>query len=151
MTYPCILEYPRAHEARNAGMAPVGIEINTVVDIILDAINQFGRGRKFVISSFTPEVCICLILKQKSYPVMFLTNAGKYPQVDRERRAASLRVAVKFAKRWNLAGVIPRSDIVIMCPRLVRYVHNHGLHCASYGPLNNTPEYAKVRSIESFH
>jgi glycerophosphodiester phosphodiesterase len=137
-------EYPRLHEAVDAGVAPVSIELNTFIDTALDKIYRFGGDRTIILSSFTPEVCILLAIKQQTYPVMFITNAGKLPETDKELRAGSLQVAVRFAKHWNLSGVVFASEALILCPRLVKYVKQSGLSCGSYGPLNNIPENAKV-------
>ena len=137
-------EYPRLHEAVDAGVAPVSIDLNTFIDTALDKIYRFGGNRTIILSSFTPEVCILLAIKQQTYPVVFITNAGKPPETDREMRAGSLQVAVHFAKRWNLSGVVFASEPLILCPRLVQYVKRSGLSCGSYGPLNNIPENAKV-------
>jgi glycerophosphodiester phosphodiesterase len=138
------LEYPRLHEAVDAGVAPIAIELNTFIDIALDKIYRFGGDRTIILSSFTPEVCILLAVKQKSYPVVFITNAGKLPITDMEVRAGSLQIAVRFAKYWNLSGVVFASETLILCPRLIKYVKTSGLSCASYGLLNNIPENAKV-------
>lgn len=133
-------EYPRLHEAVEAGVAPVAIELNTFIDIALDKIYRFGGDRNIILTSFTPEVCILLAVKQQAYPVMFITNAGKPPMTDMEIRASSLKVAVRFAKRWNLAGIVFASETLLLCPRLVKYVTKSGLSCASYGLMNNIPE-----------
>jgi glycerophosphodiester phosphodiesterase len=137
-------EYPRLHEAVEAGVAPVAIELNTFIDIALDKICRFGGDRNIILSSFIPEVCILLAIKQQAYPVMFITNAGKPPMTDMEVRAGSLKVAVRFAKRWNLAGVAFASETLLLCPRLVKYVAKSGLSCASYGLMSNIPENAIV-------
>ncbi|KAM7200705.1 Glycerophosphoryl diester phosphodiesterase family domain containing protein [Naviculisporaceae sp. PSN 640] len=140
------VKYPRLHEAKDAGVAPVAIELNTFVDIVLQTLFTYtpvkpGQApRRIFLSSFTPEVCILLAVKQKTYPVMFITNAGKVPMTDLEVRAASLQVAVKFAKKWNLAGVVFACEALLLCPRLVEYVRGRGLVCASYGVTNNVPE-----------
>lgn len=141
----CLVEYPRLHEAQAAGMATIAIEMNTFIDTILDKIHQFGGDRRIIMSSFTPDVCIMLSLKQQAYPVMFITNAGKVPMSDMEVRAASLQVAVHFAKRWKLAGVVFACETLLLCPRLAHYVNKAGLLCGSYGTLNNVPSNAKVR------
>ena len=125
-------------------MAPVAIELNTFIDTALDKIYRFGNDRTIILSSFTPEVCMLLAIKQQAYPVMFITNAGKLPMADAELRAGSLQVAVRFAKHWNLSGVVFASETLILCPRLIKYVKRSGLVCASYGLLNNIPENAKV-------
>ena len=88
-------EYPRLHEAVDAGVAPVSIDLNTFIDTALDKIYRFGGNRTIILSSFTPEVCILLAIKQQTYPVMFITNAGKPPETDREMRAGSLCKALE--------------------------------------------------------
>ncbi|KAF2872113.1 Glycerophosphoryl diester phosphodiesterase family-domain-containing protein, partial [Massariosphaeria phaeospora] len=131
--------HPRIHEAVEAGIAPVSIDINIFVDAILDVIARFCGGRNIILSSFTPEVCILLAIKQKSYPVLFITNAGKRPLSDKEKRAGSLQVAVRFAKQWGLAGIVAAADSVVMCPRLIGFIRSQGLICGSYNGLNNEP------------
>jgi glycerophosphodiester phosphodiesterase len=125
-------------------VAPVALEINTFIDQILDQILRGKSDRKIMLSSFSPEVCMLLTTKQDTYPVMFITNAGKLPASDMDMRASSLQAAVHFAKRWALAGVVFASETLIMCPRLVGYVKRSGLVCGSYGSLNNIPENSKV-------
>lgn len=75
---------------------------------------------------------------------MFITNAGKVPMADKELRVASLQVGVQFARLWNLAGVVFACEALLYCPRLVQFVKNAGLVCASYGLLNNEPIIARV-------
>jgi glycerophosphodiester phosphodiesterase len=127
-----------------AGVAPVALEINTFVDQILDQVFRAEGERKIILSSFSPEMCMLLSIKQNTYPVMFITNAGKLPAQDMDMRASSLQAAVRFAKRWSLAGIIFASETLILCPRLVGYVKRSGLVCGSYGSLNNIPENSKV-------
>jgi glycerophosphodiester phosphodiesterase len=137
-------EYPRLHEAVEAGVGPIAIETNTFVDRILAQIFRVSSGRAIILSSFSPEICILLASKQDTYPVLFITNAGKLPMSDMEMRASSLQAAVRFSKRWNLAGIVFASETLILCPRLVGYVKRSGFICGSYGSLNNIPENAKV-------
>lgn len=139
------IKYPRVREAVNADVAPVSIELNTFIDTILDKIRRFGHGRTIIISSFTPEVCMLLAMKQQTYPVLFISNIGKRPMTDMEERTASLQVAVRFAKRWNLAGVVFESETLLLCLRLLTYVKRSGLICGSYGVLNNIPENVKLQ------
>ncbi|KAH8432455.1 uncharacterized protein LDX57_010091 [Aspergillus melleus] len=142
------VKYPRLHEAAEAGVGPIAIEINTFVDKILERVfrSETNTHRDIILSSFTPEVCILLALKQRKYPVMFITNAGKPPMTDMEMRASSLQAAVRFAKQWSLAGIVFASETLIMCPRLISYVKRSGLVCGSYGLLNNVPENAKIQA-----
>jgi glycerophosphodiester phosphodiesterase len=135
-----VSEYPRIHEAIEAGIAPVSIDINLFVDTILDTVAHFGGGRSIVLSSFTPDICIMLAVKQKSYPVLFITNAGKRPLSDKEKRAGSLQVALRFAKQWSLAGIVLAADSLVLCPRLINFIKSQGLVCGSYNALNNEPK-----------
>ncbi|GAW18153.1 hypothetical protein ANO14919_076270 [Xylariales sp. No.14919] len=141
------IKYPRFHETVGAGVAPVALELNLCVDTILEHVNLYGGDRPIVFSSFTPEVCILLSLKQRAYPVMFITNAGKLPMIDVEKRAANMHVAVKFAKLWNLAGIVFASEPLLLCPRLINYVKSFGLVCASYGPRNSLPDDVIVQAL----
>ncbi|KAI1810999.1 Glycerophosphoryl diester phosphodiesterase family-domain-containing protein [Poronia punctata] len=134
------IKYPRFHETVEAGVAPVALELNLFVDTILGQVHLYGRNRPIVLSSFTPEVCILLSLKQRAYPVMFITNAGKLPMTDVEKRATSMQVAIKFAKLWGLAGIVFASDVFLLCPGLIGYVKSLDLVCASYGPRNCIPQ-----------
>lgn len=138
------MKYQRLHEARDAGVASVTIDINTFVDVALEKIKRLAGRRPIILSSFTPEVCILLKLKQSKYPVMFITNAGKVPMMDKELRAASLQMGIQFARLWDLAGLVLACDTYLLCPRLIGLVKNAGLVCASYGLGNNDPVNARV-------
>ncbi|KAM5444967.1 hypothetical protein MferCBS31731_000423 [Microsporum ferrugineum] len=140
------LKYPRIHEASAIEISPIAIDLNTFVDTILNLISSFAGSRNIILSSFTPEICILLAMKQKAYPIFFITNAGKLPVADLEERAGSLQVAVRFATQWGLAGLVLASDVLVMCPQLVGYVKGKGLVCATYGPLNNVLESVKVQA-----
>ncbi|KAI8949595.1 Glycerophosphoryl diester phosphodiesterase family-domain-containing protein [Xylaria longipes] len=139
------IKYPRLHEARDAGVAPIALEINLFVDTVLEQIHQFADQRPIILSSFTPEICILLSIKQKAYPVLFISNAGKLPASDLERRVASLQAGVHFAKTWGLAGLCLASEPLMLCPELIGDIKRSGLLCASYGPQNSIPENVLVQ------
>ena len=132
-------------EAEDRHMDIYAHEINTYIDIVLSKIYRLGGDRSITFSSFSPEVCILLSLKQQAYPVLFLSKSGSIPVGD--VRCSGLQQSIRFAKRWHLAGLVMLSSPYVMCPRLVGYAKGQGLVCASYGPLNNDPECAEV----SFH
>lgn len=140
------IKYPRLHEAAEAGVAPVALKINTFIDVALEKLEKHAGKRSIILSSFTPEVCILLSMKQTAYPVMLITNAGKTPAQDKELRGSSLQAAVHFARMWKLDGVVLACETFLYCPRLVQFVKNMGLTCASYGVLNNEPVNAKAQA-----
>lgn len=136
-------KYPMLDEAEAEEMDGSVVEINRFVDTILKVIFDNKKERDIIISSFNPDVCILLSLKQPSIPVLFLTEGGTAPMMD--IRASSLQEAVRFSKRFNLLGIVSAAQPLIMCPRLVRAVKDSGLVCFTYGTLNNVPENARVQ------
>lgn len=136
-------KYPMLDEAEAEEMDGCMIEINRFVDTILKVIFDNKKERDIIISSFNPDVCILLSLKQPSIPVVFLTEGGSAPMMD--IRASSLQEAVRFSKRFNLLGIVSEASPLIMCPRLVRAVKDSGLVCFTYGAENNVPENARVQ------
>jgi glycerophosphodiester phosphodiesterase len=129
-------------EARDFNMDTYAMELNLYLDTILTIVYEYGGKRPMFFSSFSPELCILLKNKQKLYPVMFLTESGYIP--TRDIRATSFQEAVGFAKKWNLEGVVIRSQPIMASPRLIDLVKSQGLVCASWGNLNDDPECAKV-------
>ena len=120
------------------------IELNLFVDTILSSVlsHPSCRFRAVMFSSFSPEVCILVSLKQSTFPIFFLNDSGNWPTGD--VRASSLQQAVHFAKRWALDGVVMASEPFVYAPKLIGLAKAKGLMTASYGALNNEPDCAKV-------
>ncbi|KAL8757211.1 MAG: hypothetical protein Q9184_004271 [Pyrenodesmia sp. 2 TL-2023] len=120
------------------------MELNLFVDTILQMVQRLGGKRSITFSSFSPDVCIMLSIKQQEYPVLFINKAGSVPIGD--LRASNLQQAIHFAKTWGLAGIVMLSDVFVLCPLLLRYAKSVGLVCGSYGNLNDDPACAKVQA-----
>ena len=171
-------------EAEAYNMDPYAIDLNTYVDTVLQIVFRLrsyqttsrssshsgSSVREIVFSSFHPDLCLLLRLKQSQIPVLFLTDAGCNPDVG-DVRATSLQEAVRFASRWDLLGIVSVVDPLIKCPRLVGIIkgwgkrvadkgdgdgkgkgskgqfEDKGLVCVSYGTGNNIPENAKVSKL----
>ncbi|KAF2877028.1 Glycerophosphodiester phosphodiesterase domain-containing protein [Massariosphaeria phaeospora] len=140
------IKYPRICESRRAGHAPIALELNTFIDRTLRMLERYAGARTIILSAFTPEVCILLALKQKAYPVLFITGAETPAKDDHDVRASSLDMAVRFVNQWDLAGIVVAAKPLVACPRLIGYVKGLGLVCASYGPLNEEPENVKIQA-----
>ena len=136
-------KYPMLDEAQSEDMDGTIIEINRYVDTILEVIFNKKKHRDIILSSFNPDVCILLSLKQPSIPVLFLTESGT--EVMQDIRASSLQEAVRFATRFNLLGLVSAAEPLIMCPRLVRVVKESGLVLFTYGTPNNNPENSRLQ------
>jgi glycerophosphodiester phosphodiesterase len=85
-------------------------EINAYVDTILDVVFEHAQDRRIVFSSFAPDVCTALALKQARYPVCFLTEAGKSKGEYSDWRCCSLGAALAFAEHEHLSGVVADSE-----------------------------------------
>ena len=64
-----------------------------------------------VFSSFSPDVCICLSLKQSTYPVYQLVNGDTGYWLERmDSRVRKVGMASSNAKFWNMDGVVSLVD-----------------------------------------
>ncbi|KAK9325496.1 GDPD-domain-containing protein [Lipomyces orientalis] len=136
-------KYPMLDESQAEDMDDLAIELNQWVDSVLQVVYDHADGRDIIFSSFHPDVCVMLSLKQPSIPVLFLTESGTEPMAD--VRASSLQEAIRFASKWNLLGLVSACEPLILAPRLIRAVKESGLVCFTYGTMNNVPAYCKLQ------
>ncbi|KAI9774276.1 MAG: Glycerophosphocholine phosphodiesterase [Geoglossum simile] len=142
------MKYPMLHESEEHEMDTYAVELNSFVDTVLAKVYDLGKKRNIIFSSFNPDICLLLSLKQPSIPILFLTDAGTVATGD--IRASSLQEAIRFASRWNLLGIVSEAEPLVLCPRLVKAVKESGLVCVSYGLTNNDPMKVQVNVI-NFH
>ncbi|KAH8755761.1 Glycerophosphoryl diester phosphodiesterase family-domain-containing protein [Diaporthe sp. PMI_573] len=138
------LKYPMLYEARSWAMDTFATELNLFLDTILHVVYNFSGSRPIFFSSFSPELCILLSSKQHVYPVLFLNDSCNWPTGD--IRAVSLQEAMRFAKKWDLAGVVMASEPFVASPILIDFVKSSGLVCGSYGAQNDDPRCAKIQA-----
>uniref|UniRef100_A0A915ESG3 GP-PDE domain-containing protein n=1 Tax=Ditylenchus dipsaci TaxID=166011 RepID=A0A915ESG3_9BILA len=103
-------------------------ERNMFVDIILaDVINHAGQ-RRIVFSSFDPDICTMISLKQNKYPVLFLClgHDTKHTAFVDERTRTSM-TAVKFAAGVGIMGVNFNSEDVLRDPAPIYKAREYGL------------------------
>ncbi|EDO18598.1 hypothetical protein Kpol_1048p28 [Vanderwaltozyma polyspora DSM 70294] len=131
-------KYPMVDEAEEEETGHVMTEMNHWIDTVLKVIFDNANGRDIIFSSFHPDICVMLSLKQPSIPILFLTEGGTTKMAD--LRAASLQNAIRFARNWNLLGIVSAAKPILLAPRLVRVVKTSGLVCVTYGVENNEPE-----------
>ncbi|KAL0251549.1 hypothetical protein GEMRC1_000762 [Eukaryota sp. GEM-RC1] len=124
-------------------------ERNRFCDIILDVCYRFGKSRPIIFSSFDPDVCSCLKLKQTTWPVFFLTAAGHEDHSD--VRMQMLQDAVTWAKLVGLEGIVSECDALIDDPSWIRKVIDEGLVLFSYGGRNNDVEGIKLQVDHGIH
>lgn len=136
-------KYPLLYEAQHEDMGETAVELNFWIDTMLKCVYDNCGERDVIFSSFHPEVCLMLSLKQPAIPILFLTEAGTAVMPD--ARCVSLQSAIRFANRWNLLGIVSAAEPIVKCPRLAQVVKGSGLVCFTYGVHNNLPENAKLQ------
>ncbi|SCU93605.1 LAFA_0F17282g1_1 [Lachancea sp. 'fantastica'] len=135
-------KYPMLDEAIEDDIGHISVELNHWCDTVLNTVYDNVNGRDIIFSSFHPDVCIMLSLKQPSFPILFLTEGGTKKTVD--ARAASLQNAIRFAKTWDLLGIVSAAKPIIKAPRLAQVIKSNGLVCVTYGVDNNNPDVAQI-------
>ncbi|CAH8441442.1 unnamed protein product [Schistosoma turkestanicum] len=83
-------------------------KINKFCDTILDVIWSNAGPRYVILSSFNPDVCLALRLKQSFLPVLFISRGG-YPSDNEHRsdpRHHNIFSAASWAHIMNLHGVV---------------------------------------------
>lgn len=129
-------------EAEDWKMDPYFIEANFFVDSILLCLAKHISTRSIFLCCFSPEICILLSLKQARWPIVFGNDSGNWQPSD--IRAKNLQEGIHFAKAWNIDGLALASEPLIFALKLVGFVKERGLVCASYGAMNDEAEGVKV-------
>jgi len=96
------------------------VKLNKYVDIILKVIFENTDTRKIVFSSFHPDICTMVRLKQNKYPVLFLTQGitDRYDML-RDPRGHSTSQAILNAQAADLLGVCAHSQELLENTELI--------------------------------
>jgi len=143
------LKYPVADELAELGLVDLSggfQELNFYCDRVLETVFDCisSNRRSVIFSSFHPDVCLILSMKQSIFPVFFLTEAGM-TQWPKEPRANSLNQAIRFAKEAGLLGIVSHSGPLMEAPRLIRTIKGQGLLLMTYGSRNNELEAVQLQ------
>ncbi|KAG5464090.1 hypothetical protein LSCM1_00270 [Leishmania martiniquensis] len=80
-------------------------EVNGFVDAILRVVFEFADGgRDIIFSSFDPNVCLALSLKQSRYDVFFLSDTKEMRDL-KDYRSFYVEGAIQFATAQHLSGI----------------------------------------------
>ncbi|CAI4224742.1 unnamed protein product [Auanema sp. JU1783] len=103
-------------------------ERNEFVDIILADILNHANGRRIMFSSFDPDICSLISIKQNKYPVLFLCvgETTRYTPFSDQRTSTSL-TAVNFAAGADILGVNFNSEDLLKDPFPVQRASEFGL------------------------
>ncbi|PJF17921.1 Gde1p [Paramicrosporidium saccamoebae] len=138
------IKYPTPDEFVDSGLQFI-FEINEYCDEILKVVFEESLERPVIFSSFHPDICLLMSLKQPNYPVFFLTESGM-SQLPSEPRANSLQQALRFAASAHLLGIVSHSTPLVEAPKLIQLVKQNGLLLFTYGPKNNDVDAVRLQT-----
>ncbi|XP_052788976.1 glycerophosphocholine phosphodiesterase GPCPD1-like isoform X2 [Mya arenaria] len=135
------IKYPQA-KVDGSGKIKDYFDLNRFVDIILSDVFKNHGGRRIVFSSFEPDICSMLRLKQNVFPVLFLSQADTSRYVPYAGiRTQSVVMATEFALSAGLLGVDVISDMLVKDMSQIRYVKDAGLVLFVWGEGCNDKEF----------
>ncbi|XP_076383973.1 glycerophosphocholine phosphodiesterase GPCPD1 isoform X2 [Megalopta genalis] len=113
-------------------------DLNLYLDTILKVVLEYGGNRKIVFSSFNPDICAMIRLKQNKYPVVFLTQGitSKYPTYH-DPRCQTVAMAVRHALAADILGINVHTEDILRDPSQVKFVKDAGLIIFCWGDDNN--------------
>ncbi|KYN40430.1 Putative glycerophosphocholine phosphodiesterase GPCPD1 [Trachymyrmex septentrionalis] len=128
-------------------------DLNMYLDIILKVVLEYGGDRKIVFSSFNPDICAMIRLKQNKYPVVFLTQGitSKYPTYH-DPRCQTVPMAMRHALVADILGINVHTEDILRDPSQVKLVKDTGLIIFCWGDDNNdkdTIQYLKKLGLHA--
>ncbi|XP_031779389.1 glycerophosphocholine phosphodiesterase GPCPD1 isoform X2 [Nasonia vitripennis] len=113
-------------------------DLNLYLDTILKVVLEHGGDRKIVFSSFNPDICAMMRLKQNKYPVVFLTQGVtvKYPTYH-DPRCQTIPMAMRHAVAADILGINVHTEDILRDPSQVKLVKDRGLVIFCWGDDNN--------------
>ncbi|XP_032674256.1 glycerophosphocholine phosphodiesterase GPCPD1-like isoform X2 [Odontomachus brunneus] len=128
-------------------------DLNLYLDIILKVVLEYGGDRKIVFSSFNPDICAMIRLKQNKYPVVFLTQGVtlKYPTYH-DPRCQTVPMAKRHALTADILGINVHTEDLLRDPSQVKLAKDVGLIIFCWGDDNNdkaTIQYLKKLGLHA--
>lgn len=125
-------------------------EINRFVDSILDVVFKYAdENRSIAFSSFEPDICVALMMKQCRYEVLFLSCCTEVKDL-KDYRAYYVEGAIQFATSHRLSGISVHSAALISetnsaqpgyGKQVVDAAHRRGLKVWTWGEANSNQEF----------
>ncbi|XP_033229082.1 glycerophosphocholine phosphodiesterase GPCPD1-like [Belonocnema kinseyi] len=119
-------------------------DLNVYLDIIIKVVLDYGCDRKIIFSSFNPDICAMIRLKQNKYPVVFLTQGEtiKYPTYH-DPRCQTIPMAMRHALAADILGINVHTEDILRDPSQVKLVKDSGLIIFCWGDDNNDKDTIK--------
>jgi glycerophosphodiester phosphodiesterase len=112
-------------------------EVDRMVNAVLGSMNYMANSRRrMMFSSFDPDVCAALRLRQQRIPVLFLSDGVVWHSDDRRNSVAA---AVEVALAHQLQGVVLESGALRAQQGAAAAARRQGLQLMTFGLDNNDP------------
>ncbi|KAK3791502.1 hypothetical protein RRG08_055525 [Elysia crispata] len=116
-------------------------DVNENLDQILRVVFAHAGPRKIVFSSFDPDTCILLKLKQNKYPVIFLHQGQTNIYVRyKDHRASTFGWGINFALSEHLLGLALHTEVLLRDLSLLERCFAHKMVVFVWGDDNNDPK-----------
>ncbi|BFZ20393.1 hypothetical protein BsWGS_23432 [Bradybaena similaris] len=125
-------------------------DVNENLDHILKVVFAHAGSRKIVFTTFDPDTCILLQLKQNKYPVLFLHQGVTEHYVPyKDYRSYEFKSGISFAWSEHLLGVALHSSVLLKDIELIDRVLKIKLVLFVWGNDNNDPQVIrKLRDLK---
>ncbi|VDI31140.1 glycerophosphocholine phosphodiesterase GPCPD1 [Mytilus galloprovincialis] len=111
---------------------------NKFVDIILKSVFENAKDRRIVFSSFDPDICTLLRLKQNKYPVLLLTVGRiRHDEERADPRCVYVPIGVNFVNFANILGINVNSKTILDNHELIKDVKKSGQVLFCWGEETN--------------
>lgn len=125
---------------------------NTTMDILLKEILEHAGSRQIVMSTFDPDSCVLLRLKQNRYPVLFLSQGQTTRWKGyKDLRSRTLPIGRNFVIAEELAGLAVESGELLKNLPYISDVRGDGLLLYSWGRDNESPEVRRLLEKNGVH
>lgn len=121
-------------------------EKNRFVDTVLAEMFAVEKNqrREVVFSSFDPDLCMLLSLKQKNYPVYFLNcETIDKPCEEFDPRCIDVDEGLRFVQAQGLKGMVLFNGILANKPKAVQRIREAGKSVLTYGGTNSNSCFVK--------
>ncbi|XP_073828012.1 glycerophosphocholine phosphodiesterase GPCPD1-like [Musca autumnalis] len=106
---------------------------NEYVDIILDTVLRRAANRQIIFSSFDPDICTMIRLKQNRYPVMFIVNKLEQEPKYLDLRCNSLLQASYFAESMEFFGIIADAENILEISEEIHNIQKRNIRIFGWG------------------
>lgn len=104
------------------------------IDVILKELFECTKGtdRCIIISTFDPNLCSMIRMKQNTFPVLFLTNGITNKKRYKDFRTKSTQMSLNYIKSENLHGIVAHSEELSRNLKAQNIIYSHSTKSGNF-------------------